>query len=263
MPQGLFALDQDRQDWLRPVVDVVAGTPEIFRGFLSALGWVDRQKLQGRVVDWLKSDDPLLRRFGLGACSVQRADCGVYLARALEDADDGVRELALRSVGQIRRRELAKPLGEHLQDDHEGCRFWAAWSATLLGESEGVDALRQFVTASAARNGSAMELVLRAMDTGSAMRWVRELVRKPGMERQVVQPTGIIGDPVSIPWLNEKMRVPECARVAGESFSLITGIDLAYDDLERDWPEGFEAGPTENPEDEDVAMDAGRRTVRR
>ncbi|MCS6303715.1 MAG: hypothetical protein H8K07_08625 [Nitrospira sp.] len=37
---------------------------------------------------------------------------------------------------------------------------------------------------------------------------------------------------------------------------LITGIDLAYDDLDTDKPEGFEAGPTEDPEDENVAMDA-------
>jgi uncharacterized protein (TIGR02270 family) len=36
---------------------------------------------------------------------------------------------------------------------------------------------------------------------------------------------------------------------------MITGIDLAYDDLEKNPPEGFEAGPTENPEDENVDMD--------
>jgi len=60
----------------------------------------------------------------------------------------------------------------------------------------------------------------------------------------------------AIPWLIEKMQEPELARVAGEALSMITGVDLAYDDLETDWPEGFEAGPTENPEDEDVAMDA-------
>src|SRR5208337_4999599 len=46
------------------------------------------------------------------------------------------------------------------------------------------------------------------------------------------------------------------ARVAGESFSLITGVHIAYDKLEGEKPEGFEAGPTENPEDEDVAMGA-------
>jgi uncharacterized protein (TIGR02270 family) len=52
------------------------------------------------------------------------------------------------------------------------------------------------------------------------------------------------------------MDQPELARVAGEAVSLITGVDLAYDDLEGDWPEGFEAGPTENAEDDDVALDA-------
>lgn len=36
---------------------------------------------------------------------------------------------------------------------------------------------------------------------------------------------------------------------------VITIVDIAYDDLEGEWPEGFEAGPTENSEDEDVAMD--------
>ena len=31
----------------------------------------------------------------------------------------------------------------------------------------------------------------------------------------------------------------------GESFTLITGVDIAFEDLEGEWPEGFEAGPTE------------------
>jgi uncharacterized protein (TIGR02270 family) len=51
------------------------------------------------------------------------------------------------------------------------------------------------------------------------------------------------------------MEIPVLARTAGEAFSMITGIDLAYADLEGECPEGFDAGPTENPEDEDVAMD--------
>ena len=53
-----------------------------------------------------------------------------------------------------------------------------------------------------------------------------------------------------IPCVIEFMSSPEMARIAGESFSMITGLDLAYEDLEGEWPEGFEAGPTENPEDE-------------
>jgi uncharacterized protein (TIGR02270 family) len=66
---------------------------------------------------------------------------------------------------------------------------------------------------------------------------------------------GAIGDPVLIHWLIEHMSIPELARVAGESFSLITGVDFVYEDLEDEWPEGFEAAPSEEPEDEYVARD--------
>jgi uncharacterized protein (TIGR02270 family) len=37
--------------------------------------------------------------------------------------------------------------------------------------------------------------------------------------------------------------------------AFIVKINFAYDDLEGERHKGFEAGPTENPEDEDVAMD--------
>ncbi|MGH8644546.1 MAG: hypothetical protein ACREX4_08860 [Gammaproteobacteria bacterium] len=67
---------------------------------------------------------------------------------------------------------------------------------------------------------------------------------------------GIAGDPFYVPSLIKKMAVPELARVAGEAFSMMTGLDLAFEDLEGERPERFEAGPTEDPADEEVAMDA-------
>lgn len=66
---------------------------------------------------------------------------------------------------------------------------------------------------------------------------------------------GAIGDPALIPWLMDYMSVQDMARVAGESFTMITGVDIAYEDFEGDWPEEFETGPSENPEDDDVEMD--------
>ena len=51
------------------------------------------------------------------------------------------------------------------------------------------------------------------------------------------------------------MAIPELARIAGEAFTMIIGVDIAYEDLEGEWPEGFEAGPTEDPADENVDMD--------
>ena len=44
------------RNWLAPVLEVVVEVPETSRGVVSALGWVDREKLQGQVVAWLKAD---------------------------------------------------------------------------------------------------------------------------------------------------------------------------------------------------------------
>jgi uncharacterized protein (TIGR02270 family) len=51
------------------------------------------------------------------------------------------------------------------------------------------------------------------------------------------------------------MRNPPLARVAGEAFTMIAGVDLAYQDLDCKAPEGFEAGPNEDPQDDNVDMD--------
>lgn len=48
---------------------------------------------------------------------------------------------------------------------------------------------------------------------------------------------------------------PDLARIAGAALSLITGVDIADADLERDAPDDFTAGPSERLEDEEVAMD--------
>jgi uncharacterized protein (TIGR02270 family) len=46
------------------------------------------------------------------------------------------------------------------------------------------------------------------------------------------------------------------ARIAGESFTLLTGADLAALDLERKPPGTVPGGPSDDPADDDVALDA-------
>ncbi len=63
------------------------------------------------------------------------------------------------------------------------------------------------------------------------------------------------GDPAAISWLLERMVVPELARPAGEAFAMITGADLAFEDLEGACPDGFQVGPTEDAQDDNVELD--------
>ncbi|HDH04775.1 MAG TPA: TIGR02270 family protein, partial [Nitrospirae bacterium] len=134
------------------------------------------------------------------------------------------------------------------------CRFWASWSACLLGDADAVSVLKSF-SESPPHREEAVKIAMRRMDISSAHNWRKEFVQNPGAIRLALIGAGVIGDPVLIPWIIDQMTIPELARVAGESFTMITGIDIAYEDLEGEWPEGFEAGPTEEPEDEDVEMD--------
>jgi uncharacterized protein (TIGR02270 family) len=249
------AIDNSKQDWLDETLAVVGTAPECARGLVSALGWLPKEKLQGYVIQWLKSDVPLLRQIGLSACAIQRVDCGGYIKLGIHDSDHGVSARALRSVGELRRRDLLPEVKAHLSSEDPIRRFWAAWSATLLGDADGLMTLQAFFDSESEIQQHAIMLGLRAMDKSSAVNWVRAHTNRSGFERAIIKATGMVGDPVTIPWLISLMQKPEYSRLAGESLTMITGLDLAYEDLDGDRPEGFESGPTENPEDEDVAMD--------
>jgi uncharacterized protein (TIGR02270 family) len=93
------------------------------------------------------------------------------------------------------------------------------------------------------------------MDLHQAKAWHRQLRMDPTQLRAAAVAGGVIGDPEAVGGLIDLMNIAAIARIAGEAFSMITGVDLAYEDLTGDQPEGFEVGPTENPEDENVAMD--------
>ena len=93
------------------------------------------------------------------------------------------------------------------------------------------------------------------LDLPSAQQLLKTIAQDPANKRLLIQGAGIAGDAQYLSWLIEQMADDPFARLVGESFSMITGLDLAYLDLERKPPEDFEAGPTENPEDENVDMD--------
>jgi uncharacterized protein (TIGR02270 family) len=66
---------------------------------------------------------------------------------------------------------------------------------------------------------------------------------------------GLLGDVRFVPWLIERMAEPALARLAGESFSWITGADLARQDLETLAAPALPEQPSDDPADDDVALD--------
>ena len=195
----------------------------------SAFAWVERRYLQGTVAGLLKSAEPSRRLAGIAACGAHAVDPGLAAGRWLQDENPLVRARAMRAAGEVGCLPALGACKSALSDPDADCRFWAAWSAVLLGDrgraldsaparvglSEGPHRLRAFT------------LAFQSMSLAAGQAVARQLSADPAQLRWLVQATGIVGDRASVPWLVSHMARKETARLAGEAFSLITGVNLA------------------------------------
>jgi uncharacterized protein (TIGR02270 family) len=158
--------------------------------------------------------------------------------------------------GELGRLDLLPGMRGGLNDSDQNARFATAWSITLLSPNlDSLAVLRTVAESPGPFSSKALQTAIRRMDPAAAKAWQAWFSRRKGGLRMAIGAAGAIGDPEYVPWLIEQMKVPALTRIAGEAFTMITGIDLAYDDLEKKPPEDFQTGPTDNPEDEDVEMD--------
>jgi uncharacterized protein (TIGR02270 family) len=250
------ALESGDPERVAPLAAIADKVPEARRGFFGAIGWVRPQHLKVTARRWLEGDDPFGRCLGLVACSHHRADPGHRLAEWLDDADARVRARALRLAGELGRVDLRDAVAvAFAQDDDPACRFWAAWSMGLLGERAGLPMLVSTAMADTPASGHALQVAVRVAAPDDVRAWIRCLNSQALHRRCAVKAAGILGDPAAVPWLIDVMGEADLARVAGESLALVTGVDLAREGLDRTQPEGFAARPTDDPSDEDVALD--------
>jgi len=252
---AVLALEGNDGDRLLQVLEIATDSPELTRGFISALGWVEPDNFNMWVPGLLRSHSPLHVHSAIAGLAIRREE----MAREIEDTFEGPdvpkKIRALRAIGETKQRGALSYLTEQMQSDDEACRFWAAWSGVLLGDKGAGSSLKSFVDFNTSFAHRAIQLIPRVLSTANAQEWLRGLAQEESTRRFALIGCGVTGDPTYIPTLISQMNAPEQARVAGEAFSMITGVDVAYDDLDMDQPEDFEAGPTEDPEDEDVDLD--------
>jgi uncharacterized protein (TIGR02270 family) len=228
----------------------------LLRPAISALGWFRPRELAGKVQPLLDDPRPVARLLGLGACSVHRVDPNDHLARFVAD-EPPVRARALRLAGELGRADLLPAVLRHLDDEDDDCRFFAEWSAGLLGDRRRAP---QALRARAARGGAhrwrAFDLAMRLGSSDDARGWLQDLRGHPlGREFQV-RAAGILSEVALLPFLIERLADPALARIAGESFSMITGVDLAFEDLDGEPPDDLPTIPNDDPDDPRTELDA-------
>lgn len=251
---------------LARVFAVVSELQDLQGGLISAFGWVSAQSLKGSIRDLLTSPDPLQRSIALAACAMHRVDPGPPLDDALNATDVPLRTRAFRVAGDVGRIDLLPLLQSAALRDSEPAepRFWAARSAVLLGDrSSSLAWLTTLAEGTGPFSDATAELSLKALDLPAAHQHLRHCAAqiKPDTpaaaqaRRRLIRRCGITGDPHLIPWLIAQMTDLRLTRLAGEAFSMITGADLAWLDLDRKPPAGVDFGPNDDPEDDNVAMD--------
>ena len=255
--RGVLALQADDAGAWRALLDEARGDLARERELISALGWATPEEAQPRLRDMLV--DPGLDPTGIAlrGLAVHRQDPGQSLGASLGAENPARRARAARSAGELGRLDLAEPLAGALQDGDVAVRFAAGRALVQLGDARGAVALESVLGEPAPLAEEAAFHAFRLMDADRIDERVRVAAAAPAAKRAVIVGVGAAGDPARIPWLVECMADPELARLAGQSFRWITGVDLNLEklrletgDLEDEAPEEEDAG------DEFLEMDA-------
>ena len=254
---GLLALESGDEEWIQRVVKLGAAKPDTCRALISALGWLPFEAVTSDIKMLLSSESSRLRHIGIAASAIHRKNPGAEALQAAFASDDPcLKARALRAAGELGLVDLQLTLRANLKAKEPASRFWAAWSTALLGtHKDALSALRDVAEQPGPFAARATTLLIRRLPLREARAWLFKLVKELKCPSVATAAAGALGDPDAIPWLIDQMKVPAMARRAGEAFSMITGAHLSYHKLDAQKPEGFTSGPTEDPDDDNVALD--------
>ena len=252
------ALEANDYAALNKLLALAESLPAARPGLTSGFGWVSAVTLRGITRALLDSGTAFHRQVGLAACGMHLVDPGAALTAAIGDPDAALRARAYSVAGACGRLDVLHACRRAFSDADPNCRYQAARASLLLGDrSAAVVALNTLAEAPGCRQNGALGLLLQALGTPQAHTVLSARAQDPAMRRSLIRGAGIAGDSSYIPWLIKQMGEPMHARLAGESLSLITGLDIGDQGLEVESPPGGEAtaGPNDDPADPNVAMD--------
>lgn len=239
-------------------IEAGVSEPAMFKGAVSALGWLPAPLVQPWIERFLRGKDLRHKYLGIVACSVRRDDPGEALNDILSRSDCRqhvpLYTRALRLVGELRRQDAMPILQANIKSEDPHCVFWSSWSAVLLGQRGAVNHLKSFVLHPGALQRRAIDIAFRVLPVDQGREWISLMAKDPANARAVIQATGELGDPHAVNWLIAKMSEPSLARAAAEAFTFITGIDLEQQALIAP-PPGALPGPNDDPADENVRLD--------
>ena len=253
---AVLAAERGDADAFAAALALAEASRGVARAVVAGLAWVPFTAARGVLAPLLAPGaSSLHKRIGIAACAAHREHPGEALGYALFDEDLALKARALRAVGELGRLDLADAVRAELpvaRGDER--RFWAAWSAALLGVEAAVPVLWSIADSGGPFAERACTLVMRRLDVREARTRLEGLGAAPDHARAAIAGAAALGDPALIPWLLASMGNPALARVAAEAFATITGAAIEGS-LAGRAPKGFRAGPSDDPADVVVTID--------
>jgi uncharacterized protein (TIGR02270 family) len=252
-----LAFESSIESRISSVLDIAIKEPTLTAAVISALGWIGLDNAKSHIVNLSKSLEPSIRKIAIAASAILRHNPGDALIDSATDNDPQLRARSLKAIGELKRSDAQSILTAALADQNPDCAYWSAWSLTLSGSTKGLTTLRKVSQSKSRYAVQAAEMVARIIPVEESMTWLEKLTESSDTERIAYTVAGAIGDPRAVEWLldDSNIKNPKFSRICGEAFSMITGADLSYFNLEGDAPEDFDAGPTDDPDDDNVEMD--------
>jgi uncharacterized protein (TIGR02270 family) len=237
-PPELFLLGALAFEWqsASAIKFAVESAGQLGKRGLSALsGAVARSapdKLKPFVARWLDSSVALERALGISALHHHKVNPGPRLRELLIDGDAEVRRRALKLTGALRRRdgivEVTACLAAHIAEE----QLEAGLAASLLGESRlAQPVLDKIMVSHPALAGPAMEVRLLITPPSAARSWWQQFVAPAETREAAVAASGLLGDTTIMPWLIEKMQLPELSHAAGLALRDLIEIDFNDTDV--------------------------------
>jgi len=254
---ALLALETGDNKRLEELFDQAMNKPEYIEELVSAFAWSHPLHLKDIVKSLLTSDDEIANIIALKACAAHNKHIPNYLPLFLNHSSSRVRSATLHAGANIGGIEFSSLLWALGTPDDEAEQFELARAKAFSNKPEmAADPLIRIALSNSPFKIDAVNLTMQLPNVKTSKELLITLDNSVGRSRDVIRGFGLLGDPSAMNWLIDKTETQEFARLAGGSISMITGIDLTHEGIElTNDPEGFYAGPDDDPSNDDVAMD--------
>jgi len=254
------AMNSNNLNNVKKIVESGLESESGIKELTSAIEWLPVSVSNSWLKLLLRGKDLHHKHLGSEVCSFRRIDPGEALLSILkrEDCKQNYKfySSALKLAGELKRQDCISLIHNALKNKDYEVYFWANWSCILLGSSKNAENLKSYVFNTGKLQNQAIDICFRVLPINMAKEWISELSKNNNKIRAAIRAIGILGDPHAVTWLINKMTDSLNAKLAGESFSLITGLDLTQNNLASKEPDNYPVIPGNDEEDHDVRLDS-------